>query len=150
MPDYGESDNKTIAAYRERFKTAPVGRWRQAVGTFAAVMDELWEFRPDNTGRIVTTGPFGGTRDETLFAWKEVAPLAVACMVTQWPDEDGSTDDLEMEQDFSDPWSIIHYDFEPLSTDSADVVAMRQVTTDGTLLKGFWLSMEPLVSTDTL
>lgn len=150
MPDHRESHNKTIAAYRERFKTAPVGRWHQAVGTFGVVMDERWEFLPDYTGHITATGPFGGTRNEILFAWKEVAPLTVACMITQWPDEDGSTDDMEAEQDFSEPWIIIHYDFERMSTDSGDVIAMRQLAADGTLLKGFWLSMEPLVNNDWL
>lgn len=64
---------KTTDDYRERFKIAPLGQWSHAVGTFSNVMNEIWEFHADNTGKIISTGPFGGASGETLFDWKPVA-----------------------------------------------------------------------------
>lgn len=148
----------TIEDYRDKFRTAPVGRWSQAVGTFSTVMDELWEFSADHSGRILETGPFGGERGETLFEWKEVGDFTIACRVTQRAhdaededDEGEQDDDVEEEaavepEHWEEQWETIRYDFAMPPTDGGDTVTMRQVSQSGALLEGFWLSMVPLAS----
>lgn len=133
---------KTLDQYRDRFKHAPLGRWKQAAGTFSVVMDELWEFNPDHTGRIIQTSAFSG-EDEAQFEWKEVADFTIACR-TKWPDED---DQAEAEADAA-PWVTVRYDFRIVSTDYGELVAMYQLADDGTIRQGFWYSLSPLINID--
>jgi hypothetical protein len=131
---------KTINDYRLRFRKSPFGRWSQASGTFSSVMDEIWEFNPDYTGKIIETGPFGGERDEMLFEWQEVADLAISCKVIKWFYDDELTELSE--------WVTIRYDFDIAPTDCGEVIAMYQVSDDGTFKQGFWHSMLPLINND--
>ena len=141
---------KTIDDYRHRFRTSPCGRWSQAVGSFGCVMDEIWEFYPDRTGRIIATEPFGGIRGETLFEWQEVADLTIACKVTKWSSEDNQDEAGAVVDEADEPeeWNTIRYDFKICPTDCGDSIGLCQVAADGTFLKGFWQSMEPLVNND--
>ncbi len=148
--EYLKAQRKTIDDYRNRFKTSPFGRWSQAVGTFGGVMDEIWEFNPDYTGKIIETGPFGGIQGETLFEWKEVADFTIACKVTKWSYEDDEDEAGEVEDEEVEPeeWNTIRYDFKFSPTDCGELIGMYQVSEDGTFLNGFWHSMEPLTNND--
>ena len=113
-------------------------------------MDEIWEFNPDHTGKIIETGAFGGIKGETLFEWKEVADLTIACNVTQWSHE-AEEDNAEAVEDGAvelEEYHPIRSDFKMSPTDCGDSIEMYQVSEDGTLLKGFWHSMEPLMNND--
>lgn len=136
------ANRKTIDDYRERFKTAPSGNWSHAVGTFGNVMNEIWEFNADNTGKIIETGPFGGIRDETLFEWKPVADFTIACKVTKWAYED--EDDTPNDEDEPETWETVRYDFKLTPTDCGELITLVEVAPDGTLRSDFWHSREPL------
>jgi hypothetical protein len=140
MVEY-KAHRKTIDDYRHRFRISPCGRWSQAVGSFGCVMDEIWEFNPDRTGKIIETEPFGGIRGETLFEWQEVADLTIACKVIKWSYAVDEEDELE-------EYQTIRYDFKICPTDGGDSIGLCQVAADGTYLKGFWCSTEPLINTD--
>lgn len=137
------ANHKTIDDYRERFATAPLGKWSHAVGTFGNVMDEIWEFRKDYSGVITETGPFGGARGETLFEWKPVADFTIVCKVTKWSYEDDE-DFVADEGEEPETWQNMRYDFKITPTDCGELVALVEVAPDGTLGSGFWLSLEPL------
>ena len=139
--NYLGSTRKTIDDYRHRFKLAPIGHWSQNTGTFGIVMDEIWEFKSDRTGKIIEIGPFGGERGETLFEWKEVADLTIACEVTKCSDDED--EDLEPAT-----WVTIRYDFKITPTDCGDVIAMYQVDVNGTFQSSFWYSLTPLMNND--
>ena len=142
--------SKTIDDYRHRFKISPCGRWSQAVGSFSCVMDEIWEFNPDHTGKIIETEPFGGIKGETLFEWKGVADFTIACKVIKWSYEADEDDTVAVEDGAVEleEYNTIRYDFKMSLTDCGESIEMYQVSEDGTLLKGFWHSMEPLMNND--
>ena len=144
------AQRKTIDDYRHRFRTSLCGRWSQAVGTFGCVMDEIWEFNPDGTGKIIETEPFGGIRGETLFEWREVADLTIACKVTKWSSEDNEDGAGEMEDEEVEPdeWNTIRYDFKIGVTDCGESIELDRVAADGTFLSGFLHSMKPLINKD--
>lgn len=127
--NYRMSTCKTIDDYRHRFKSSPIGRSSQNTGTFSSVIDEIWEFKPNRTGKILETGCFGEERSETLFEWKEVADFTIACRVTK----------LSYDEDEVEPstWVTIRYDFKTTPTDCGDIIAMYQVGDDGTFQDGF-------------
>jgi hypothetical protein len=139
-----EANRKAIDDYRSRFKTSPCGHWSQAAGTFGGVMDEIWEFNPDRTGKIVEIGPFGSTQGETLFEWKEVADFTIACKVIKWSyEEEEDVTEAELEE-----WETIRYDFKMSPTDCGSLIGMYQLSEDATFLKGFWHSVKPLMNND--
>jgi hypothetical protein len=141
---------KSIDEYRQKFMTAPIGCWSQAVGTFSCVNDEIWEFYPDRTGRVIGYRAFSGDRRDLLFEWKEKTAFTIACRVTKWP-EDPDTEDLETDRQELEEWQIILYDFKTIPTDVGEIIGMYEITSDVTIKEGFWLSLEPLsFSTDLL
>jgi hypothetical protein len=139
-----ESFPKTIDDYRNRFKSSPLGRWNQAVGTFSIVMNEIWEFKTDNTGRMTEIGVFGGEQDEILFEWKEIADFTIACKITKWPYEDNEDEEAGEQSE----WTTIRYDFKMVSTDCGELIGLYQVCDNGTFQAGFWHSMTPLTNND--
>ncbi len=150
--EYLGAHRSIIDDYRNYYRSSPCGCWSQAVGTFGGIMDEIWEFNPDHTGKIVETGPFGDVRSETLFEWKEVADFTIACKVTKWAfeDDEDQTREIENEEASPEEWDIIRYNFKMSRTDCGSSIAMYQVSDDGTFLKGFWHSAEPLTSNGKL
>jgi hypothetical protein len=141
-----DTHRKTVDDHRQRFKTAPHGRWSHAIGTFSNVMDELWEFNPDHTGSITHLGPFRGVHGETAFVWTEVEDFAIACKRTMWWYHHGAGI-ISMEEDDveGEAWETIRYTFRLVPTDCGDVIGMYQVAPNGTLSVGFWQSTVPLM-----
>ena len=147
---------QTIATYRDKYRTAPIGHWSQAVGTFNVMMDEYWEFNTDHTGKVTYTGPFRAVTSELQFVWREVANLTIACREIHqvWFDREKEDNEEEQEIDEVLPeeeyWVTIRYDFTRASTDTGDVVSMCEVLEDGTGTETFWLSDSLLMPTDFL
>jgi hypothetical protein len=136
--------SKLIDDYRRKFLTAPFGYWHQAVGTFGSICDEVWEFQSDRTGKVLSHSAFRGNR-ELLFEWREVAELTIACKVTKWSQEPDSIEDvLGEEPEEPDEWQTIRYDFRAIPTDVGELIGMYEITANGTINTGFWLSIEPL------
>jgi hypothetical protein len=132
---------KSIDEYRQKFGAAPLGSWQQAVGAFGNTCNETWEFQSDRRGKAISHSAFSGDR-ELLFEWRAVAELTIACKVTKWPDED--PDDTEGETEEPDEWQTIRYDFQAIRTDVGELISMCEITADGTIKEGFWLSNVPL------
>ena len=133
---------KSIDEYRQKFLTAPLGSWHQAVGTFGVICDEKWEFQLDRTGKVSSSSAFSGDR-EMLFEWREVTELTIACRVTKWP-EDPDAEDLGVDGAESEEWQTIRYDFKTIPTDVGEIIGMYQISFNGTINEGFWHSLEPL------
>jgi hypothetical protein len=133
---------QSIDEYRQKFITAPIGCWSQAVGTFSSIHDESWNFYPNRTGEIIQHDPFGGERDKTLFEWKEVADFTIACKVIKYPWH-SDLEDMAWEDEPAE-WETICYDFKTRSTDVGEIVAMYEIASDGTKKDRFWESLEPL------
>lgn len=128
----------TVEGFREAFRHAPIGRWSQASGTFGAVMDEIWEFRPDHTGRIIFLGPFGKPEEERRFEWRE-SGTERRILLRETDDAPASADDGQ-----SDRWIEIDYDFKPMGTDVGKMIVMFQVPKTGMPFQGFFSSEAPL------
>jgi hypothetical protein len=133
----------TIAAYEAQFRVSPIGLWTQASGTFSNILNQQWQFNPDYQGSMWEIGAFGDVRSEMAFEWREVAPFTIACKVKYWRDLDEPLDDFEPEEDSE--WVTVHYGFLSLSTDVGEMIAMVQMSCDGTPLTGFWWSLQPLI-----
>lgn len=144
--------NHSIEDYHRKFRTAPVGAWSHAEGTFCIVMDEGWQFNPDHTGTRIEYGPFGHERGRMEFIWKEVADFTIACKVTSWPELEAEADETE-EADSAEEqvakwwadWEIIRYDFRTVLVEGAEIIAMSHVSNDGGWQSDFWHSQMPLV-----
>lgn len=143
---------KEIEAYRERFNRAPLGQWSTAVGTFSSMMDQVWEFYPDGTGKYTDYGAFGGAQGETFFEWRELADRTIEFRVTQWVEVDWDETEDEVEEDKAEDiegpmnWITIRYDFKVVQHDCGDEVAMYDVgqQESGGEYIGFWMSLAPL------
>jgi hypothetical protein len=135
--------SRKIDDYHQKFTLAPIGYWSHAVGSFSGVCDELWEFRPNKTGRVVTSSAFGGQQCEMLFEWKEVAALTIACRVTEWFEAE-SEENLDLDEEEWE-WETIRYDFKPVPTDVGVLIGMYQIHGYETENQGFWYSLEPLL-----
>ena len=142
--------NHSIKDYRAKFRTAPVGVWRHAEGTFCIVMDERWQFNTDYTGTRIEYGPFGHERERMEFIWKEVADFTIACKVTSWPELEAEADEMEEADSAGEgakwwaEWETILYDFQTVLVEGVETIAMSQITNDGGWQAGFWHSQMPL------
>ena len=122
-----ERDRTTqIEEYRARFRTAPLGTWRTAQGTFDAVSSDSVTFRPDHTGTIEYRSSFSGEA-AVGFEWREKAERVIEVRYA----EDGTGAE--------ESWDEISYDFRALDTDTGGEVALHEVGQDG-----FWDISAPL------
>lgn len=141
-------DSSNLENYRQQFSQAPLGRWSTASGTFSSVMDQVWEFYANGTGRYTDYGTFGSVRGETLFEWRTAAERTIALRVTQstFVDEQVDEDDEGDEDDELTDWLMIRYDFKVVQHDAGSEVAMYAVDQEerGAPYVGFWTSMAPL------
>lgn len=143
-----ESEHQ-IDEYRVKFSKAPLGRWSTASGTFSSVMDQVWEFHENGTGRYTDYGAFGGEQGETLFEWRELADLTIEFRVTQWAEldlDDEDEDDAEDEDEGPMNWISIRYDFKVVQHDAGSEVGMYDTRQEegGAEYVGFWMSLAPL------
>lgn len=129
---------KTLEDYREAFRHAPIGRWRQASGTFGAVTDEIWEFRQNHTGRIIFLGPFGHPKHEQPFEWREGGSKQTILLRETDPDP-GPAGHHE-----SAHWVEISYDFKSIDTDVGKMIVMHKVPKMGAEFEGFFSTTVPL------
>jgi hypothetical protein len=106
-------------------------------------MDQLWEIRPDGTGKYTDTGPLGHPRSETHFEWRQSAERVFEVRLLQYvPLQQG--DDWSLDEDGHE-WRSIRYDFVPVSTDLAVVIGLVDVAQAGSRYEGFLESGAPLV-----
>jgi hypothetical protein len=129
--------NRELERYRERFRTAPVGVWSQASGTFATIMNEVWTIRPDHTGTIELRA--GSGESWIRFEWAEVGDFHIRVRMLDWRDTE-EADDPPVDED--EPWVDVRYEFDvkPLGDIPARVVQMHEVGREG-----FWTSDSPLM-----
>jgi hypothetical protein len=121
-----------IEEYRQRFGLAPLGIWAGALGTFSAVMDEVWRFCPDGTGTYQAYGPFGHpSGDERRFEWKGCEERTISIR--------GFGQD-------PDGWVAVRYDFRAVGTDAGVIVAMVEVDESGKAHDGFGMSLENVMA----
>jgi hypothetical protein len=149
----------------EKFRTAPIGSWSHAVGSFSMVMDEQWEFNADHTGKITTHtgGPFNSMRGEITFIWREVADYTIQCKIISEnyfddANDEDSVDEIDTEnnevftenettrvnEELHEYWETIRYGFKRVPTDVGELKAMCEIDEEGNFLNRFWISNEPL------
>jgi len=114
-PDDGderdERDERELAAWRARYAEAPLGRWRSATGTFAAMGDE-WHFRTDGTGEWhAWSGAHGEER--STFVWRTDGVRRIAL---RWDGDD--EDEL---------WDSVAYDFRFIDTDVGRALVLYEL-----------------------
>ena len=133
-----------IDEYRMKFSKAPLGRWSTGSGTFSSVMDQVWEFYENGTGKYTDYGAFGGEQGETFFEWRELTNLSIEFLVTEWAKLE---DDAEDEDEGPMDWISIRYDFKIVQHDAGSEVGMYDTRQEagGAEYVGFWMSMAPLV-----
>lgn len=111
-----------LAACQERFATSLVGTWHTAGGTFDAVMQTTWEFRPDGTATVTDRG------DHEDYRWESCGPFQVRL---GFPPDDDSPAIV---------WArVLTYELAILAHDAGREVVLRQVGK-----AGFWLDDQPL------
>lgn len=139
-----------IEQARARHERSLVGAWTTALGSFGAVMAQHWEIRPDGSGTIVDTGPFGATRSETAFVWRQAQPFVFELRPTGFVDHDadGLAEDEE-DDDGDAPWIAISYDFTLIPTEAGGehvgLVDSRPHDASEPRTFFFYLSLAPLV-----
>ena len=122
-----ERDRSTqIEEYRSRFRSAPVGTWETAQGTFDAVQSQVITFHPDQTGTIDDHRSLSGS-GPVRFEWREKEERVIEVRY--------SDDESEAEE----PWDEIRYDFKIKEGDTGSEVVLYEVGHDG-----FWDSAAPL------
>ena len=122
-----EAEQK-LEEYRRRFRSAPLGEWATARGTFDSLASETIVFAPDGTGALGYDGALpGATR--VAFEWRERAPQVIE--VRYADDEDSGEDDEE--------WDEVAYDFKLVEHDAGAEVVIYEVGQEG-----FWDVLTPL------
>jgi hypothetical protein len=118
-------DAQLIEDARRRFCRSLVGYWSAARGSFNMVMGQYWEFRPDGTGQFTDTGPFGHTKCETLFEWRQIGDFEIELRITKrtTDDPDDEPDDGELDDEGWE-WETIRYDFVVVRHDLGTEVAL--------------------------
>lgn len=125
----------TVAAYREKFKDAPLGNWstpsRYETGPEPSVS---WHFYENGQGKFVE---YSGAGEYTeFFEWKSVSERCFSFRTTEIVDETGYFSEEELEEHIvEDGWVTISYDFKRINRLGSSIV-MYQVP-EGERLK-FW------------
>ena len=135
---YGEispldkSGEFTVEKMTERFKYDLVGRWISCEGTFIGIMNEVWEFLPNNTGRTISNSLMFG-KDIEEFRWRPKGSYCIEIAIT------------DSEFDEPDIWREYNYCFCLVPTDSGYLPALVEVDkATGVKRKGFGLMEVPL------
>ncbi|PCC69122.1 hypothetical protein SAMN02745121_05770 [Nannocystis exedens] len=127
-----------LERYRQRFRSAPVGEWRQALGSFP-FMNQVWTIEPDHTGAMEWRSGSGVLR--SAFEWQEVGDYHIRVRCLEVADGE-PTNEAEPEEREPDPWIDLRYEFS-LGTDGdlpGVVVLLHEVGR-----AGFWWSEDPLM-----
>ncbi|WAS89993.1 hypothetical protein [Nannocystis punicea] len=131
-----------LELYRQRFRSAPVGVWSHAVGTFAMIMNQVWTIRPDHTGMVQWLSGSGELR--FFFEWQEAGDYLIRVRDREWIVEaDGEPPDAaEPEDDEPEPWIDLRYEFSLGNHGDfpGEFVLLRSVGSEG-----FWWSDFPLI-----
>jgi hypothetical protein len=134
---------RSVEEARQRFATSLVGEWSTAVGTWRMAKDQIWEIRPDSTGKFTDTGPLGYSREETHFEWRQPAERVFEIRLLRYVSL-LSGGELELGEDERE-WRTIRYDFVPVTTDLEVVIGLVDVAQAGSRYEGFLDSGAPLV-----
>jgi len=117
---------------KDKFKYDLIGRWVSREGTFESIMNEVWEFLPNNTGRTISNSLMFG-QDVEEFKWKRKDLYCIEIAIT------------DPEFDEPDIWREVNYDFCLVPTDSGYLPALVEVDKNaGVKKKGFGLMEVPL------
>jgi hypothetical protein len=105
-------------------------------------MAQHWEARPDGSGRLTDTGPFGHPRSETRFEWRQSQDFVFELRLTEriafQPDEAVEREEEDRQ------WYAIPYDLKAVPTDGGAHLGLVEVAEVGVLLDGFLDSLTPL------
>lgn len=137
-PHWEANDCPGQADCGERFRTAPVGTWREAHDS--EFVGDIWEFKSDHTGKVEGTNFLGTISSEVLFEWKEIADFTIAIKLTLW---DGEV--LELEEG-EDEWDVVKYGLtSQVIRDQGPKVVLCELNRSGEMLHSFWIFKGPLV-----
>ncbi len=122
----------TVENMTERFQHDLIGRWVSCEGTFTGIMNEVWEFLPNNTGRTISNSLMSG-QDIEEFKWRRKDFYCIEIAIT------------DPEFDEPDIWREVNYCFSLVPTDSGYLPALVEIDrATGVKRKGFGLMEVPL------
>lgn len=121
-----------IEELKDKFKYDLIGRWVSCNGTFINVINEVWEFFSNGTGRTISSSVMSG-QDTERFKWRRKDLCCIEIAIT------------DPEFDEPDIWREVCYDFCLVPTDYGFLPALIEID-KGTALKkeGFGLMEVPL------
>lgn len=105
-------------------------------------MGQVWEIRPNGTGKFTDTGPFYSPGDETQFEWRQSQAFVFEMRVTGYPSDRESAE--EGIEEVEDEWVSIRYDFISVQTDVGVVIGLITLSEAGDQITSFYGSMAPL------
>lgn len=121
-----------VEELKDRFKYDLVGRWISCEGTFINIMNEIWEFYPNSTGRTISNSIMSG-EDIEEFKWRRKDLQCIEMTI------------FDSEDDEPDIWREVHYDFCLVPTDCGYFPALVEIdSSSGVKRKGFGLMQVPL------
>ena len=130
----GDTDAVIIAAFRERFRTAPLGRWATDWSGTMDPFESLW-FRADGMG-VHAMQP-GCDYEEVRFAWK---PNDERSVRLRYLPQTEDTDQIEND------WHLLNYDFEVRrGALKIDVLLVNSYPRESVLPWGFRFLDSPLI-----
>ncbi len=121
-----------VEELKDTFKYDLIGLWISCEGTFGSIMNEVWEFLPNNTGRTINNSLMSGQEIEE-FKWKRKDLYCIEIAIT------------DSEFDEPDIWREVSYDFCLVPTDCGYLPALVEIDKiTGVKRKGFGLMEVPL------
>jgi hypothetical protein len=121
-----------VEELKNKFKYDLIGRWISYEGTFVNIMNEMWEFFSNGTGRTISNSIMSG-QDIEEFKWRRKDLYCIEIAIT------------DPEFDEPDTWREVYYDFCLVPTDCGFLPALVEIDkSTGVKRKGFGLMEVPL------